>query len=125
MSTHADIDLENLRTQRVLALKAVVDAGAVFLSVPEHVAAQLGFDMSEAGIRERVLVNGHHQVVPVIGPLRVRFGGRYCDLSALVFGDEPLVGTVPMAMMDLIVDPATQTLSVNPASPDVPVTIAK
>lgn len=81
--------------------------------------------LDKTGVREVALVNGHHQIVPMIGPPRMRFGGRYCNLSTLIFGDEPLVGTVPMAMMDLIVDPATQTLSVNPASPDVPVTFAK
>jgi hypothetical protein len=51
--------------------------------------------------------------------------GRVFDLSALVFGDEPLLGAVPMEMMDLVLNPATQRLSVNPASPYLPVALAK
>jgi hypothetical protein len=61
----------------------------------------------------------------MIGPLRVHFADRYCDLSALVLGDEPLLGAVPMEMMDLVLHPASQTLTVNPASPFVPVALAK
>jgi hypothetical protein len=56
---------------------------------------------------------------------RLNFTDRFCDLSALVLGDEPLMGTVPKEMMDLILNPATQSLSVNPASPFVPVALAK
>jgi hypothetical protein len=55
----------------------------------------------------------------------LNFTDRFCDLSALVLGDEPLMGAVPMEMMDLILNPATQSLSVNPASPFVPVALAK
>jgi hypothetical protein len=61
----------------------------------------------------------------MIGPLRVHFADRYCDLSALVLGDEPLLGAVPMEMMDLVLHPASQKLTVNPASPFVPVALAK
>ena len=75
--TYADIELENLLTKRALTLKAVVDPGAVCLCVPEHVAVELGFDSSEAGIRQVVLANGHYQAAPMIGPLRVRFANRY------------------------------------------------
>ena len=123
--TYAKIEVENLFAKRAMPLKALVDSGAVFLSVPEHIAMQLGFDLTEVGKREVVLANGHRQSVPMIGPLRVRFEDRYCDLSALVLGDEALLGAVPMEMMDLILHPATQTLSVNPDSPYVPVALAK
>lgn len=55
----------------------------------------------------------------MVGPLRVRFADRYCDLSALVMGDEPLFVAVPMEMMVLVLHPASQTLIFNPASPYV------
>jgi hypothetical protein len=35
------------------------------------------------------------------------------------------MGAVPMEMMDLVLHPGTQSLSVNPASPHVPVALAK
>jgi clan AA aspartic protease len=123
--TYVEIEVENLFAKRQLAVKALVDSGAVFLSVPEHVAVQLGFDLTEVAIREVVLANGHREVVPMIGPMRVKFADRYCDLSALVLGDEPLLGAVPMEMMDLVLHPATQSLTVNPANPYVPVALAK
>lgn len=123
--TYADIEVENLFTKRTMAVKALVDSGAVFLIVPEHIAVQLGFDLTEVSTREVVLANGHRESAPMIGPLRVRFGDRYCDLSALVLGDEPLLGAVPMEMMDLVVHPSSHTLSVNPASPYIPVALAK
>lgn len=123
--TYAEIEIENLFNHRSLKTKSLVDSGAVFLSIPEHTAVQLGFDITEVATREVVLANGHRALVPMIGPLRVHFGNRFCDLSALVLGDEPLLGAVPMEMMDLVLHPATQTLSINPASPYVPTALAK
>ena len=123
--TYAEIGIENLFQKRRLTTKALVDSGSVFLTVPEHIAVQLGFDTSEVDKREVVLADGSRKAVPMIGPLRVYFSGRYCDLSALVLGDEALIGAVPMEMMDLVLHRASQTLSVNPASPFVPMALAK
>jgi clan AA aspartic protease len=123
--TYADIVLESTFRQRSLSARALVDSGAVFMIIPSHVALQLGFDVEEISAREVIMADGSRKAVPMVGPLRVHFGDRYCDLSALVFGDEPLLGAVPMEMMDLVLNPATQTLSVNPASPYLPVALAK
>jgi Predicted aspartyl protease len=123
--TYADIGIESLFQKRRLDVKALVDSGSVFLTVPEHLAVQLGFDITEVSTREVILADGSHKAVPMTGPLRVHFADRYCDLSAPVMGDEPLFGAVPMEMMDLVLSPATQTLAVNPASPYVPVALAK
>jgi len=123
--THAPIKIENLFNKRSVEVDARVDSGTVFLIIPEHLAVQLGFDLTEVSTREVVLVNAHRAIAPMVGPIRVRFDGRYCDLSALVLGDKPLLGAVPMEMMDLVLHPATQHLSVNPASPYIPVALAK
>jgi hypothetical protein len=88
-------------------------------------AIQLGFDVDETSVREVILVDGTRKAVPMVGPLRVHFGDRFCDLSALVSGDEPLLGAVPMEMMDLVLHPASQTLTVNPESPYIPTALAK
>ena len=106
--TYADIQVENLFSKRMLEIKALVDTGAVFFAVPDHLAVQLGFDLTEVSTREVILADGSRKAVPMVGPLRVRFADRYCDLSALVMGDEPLFGAVPMEMMDLIVHPASR-----------------
>ncbi len=123
--TYAKVQMENLIGKRTLETKALVDSGAVFFTMPEHMAVQLGFDLTKVITREVILADGSRKAVPMIGPLRVHFADRYCDLSALVLGDEPLFGAVPMEMMDLVVNPASQTLTVNPDSPYVPVAPAK
>lgn len=123
--TYAEIGIGNLFQKRRMTIKALIDSASVFLTVPEHIAVQLGFDTSEVDKREVVLAGGSRKAVPMIDPLLVHFSDRYCDLSALVLGDEALIGAVPMEMMDLVVHPASQTLSVNPASPFVPVALAK
>lgn len=123
--TYAEISLEHPFTRNRMDVRALVDSESVFLTVPQHYAIQLGFDLTQAGVREVVLADGSRQSVPMIGPLRVRFADRYCDLSALVLGDEALFGAVPMEMMDLVLNPAKQTLMVNPASPYVPTALAK
>jgi len=43
----------------------------------------------------------------------------------MVLGDEPLLGTIPMEDMDLVVLPGRQTVVVNPASPNVAMSVAK
>lgn len=118
--TYADVRLENPLSNRSLDVRTLVDSGSVFLTVPSHVAIQLGFDLTQARTREVTLGDGSHALVPLIGPLRVRYLDRDCDLSALVLGDEALFGAVPMEMMDLVLNPASQTLTVNPHSPYVP-----
>jgi predicted aspartyl protease len=111
--TYADLKIKNLFNKRSLQISALVDSGSIFLNLPEHMATQLGFDTTEVGTREVVLAHAdkraHRAVVPMIGPLRVWFGERYCDLSALVLGDEPLLGAVPMEMMDLVLSPLPKT----------------
>ena len=123
--TYANIEVVNLFSKRTLEARALVDSGAVFMILPQHMAVQLGFDLTEVSQREVVLADGSRKAVPMIGPLRIRFAGRHCDLSALVMGDEPLFGAVPMEMMDLVLHPATQTLTINPANPFLPVALAK
>ncbi len=123
--TYASIQLENAMMNRRIDARALVDSGSVFLTIPQHLAVQLGFDTTEVSIREVILADGSRKPVPMVGPIRVYFEDRYCDLSALVLGDEPLFGAVPMEMMDLVLHPATQQLSVNPANPYMPVALAK
>ena len=57
--TYVEVEVENLFTKRTLPVKALVDPGAVFFTVPEHIAVQLGLDLTEVGTREVVLANGH------------------------------------------------------------------
>ena len=58
--------------------------------------------------------------VPYGGPVEVRFGSRRCFVGAMLMGDEVLLGAIPMEDLDLVIQPLTRTVTVNPASPDVP-----
>ena len=53
--------------------------------------------------------------------VRVEFANRSYVTEAFVIGDESLLGVVPIKAMDLIVDPASQQLRVNPDHPNYPV----
>ena len=54
--------------------------------------------------------------------VRVEILGRKTTCDALVqeAGTTPLIGQIPLEALDLVVDPKSQQVSVNPASPDAP-----
>jgi hypothetical protein len=64
-------------------------------------------------------------LVPYMGPIEVRFQNRRCFVGAMVLGDEALLGAIPMEDLDLVLHPATREIRVNPASPNVPTSVAK
>ena len=43
-----------------------------------------------------------------------------CDALVIARGATPLIGQVQLEVLDLIVDPKSRGLRVNPESPDVP-----
>lgn len=116
--THATLELENARTKAGMSVRFLVDTGALHLCIPEHVAIQLGLDLSAAS-REVTLADGSRRKVPYVGPILVRFENRSCFAGALVLGTEPLLGVIPMEDMDLVVHPSPRKLIVNPDSPNV------
>ena len=106
-----------------LEVSALADSGAVHLCIPEHLALQL--QLRELERREVVLADGHRRSVPYMGPVEVRFANRRCFTGAMVLGDEVLLGAIPMEDMDLVRQPQLQQLTVNPASPNLPTSVAK
>ncbi len=104
-------------------VNALVDTGAVHLCIPEHLAIQL--NLKELERREVTLANGHKISVPYVGPVEVSFKNRRCFTGAMVLGDEPLLGAIPMEDMDLVIIPNRQTVDVNPLSPNIPMSMAK
>ncbi len=63
--------------------------------------------------------------VPYVGPVKVAFDNRQCYVGALVLGNEVLLGSVPMEDMDVLISPARQELIVNPANPNMAVSVVK
>ncbi len=108
-----------------VSVRALVDAGALFMCVPQNVATQLGFDVTEVRHRVVTLADGSVKSVPVIAPITIEFENRWYTTEALVLGDEALLGCIPMEAMDVMVDPRTQRLIVNPEHPNFAVSVVK
>ena len=105
---------------RSLEIEALVDTGATMLILPADVVARLG--LKEQGRRRVVYADGHEDEIPWIGGVRLTLLGREMIASALVVpaGTTALIGQIPLDELDLIVDPKSRALRVNPASPDAP-----
>ena len=116
----AQIELSNPRQEdrTPIAVTAMADTGALMLCIPETVAGRL--DLETESMRDVSVADGRSLRVPYVGPIRVACGKRFCFVGALVFGDQVLLGAVPMEDMDLVVDPSRRRVAVNPASPDLP-----
>ena len=103
--------------------QALADTGSVHLCVPEHIALQLRLE--EYDRKEVVIADGSRRVVPYMGPLELRFKNRVALGGALVFGDQVLLGAIPMEDMDLVVLPRSRRVDVNPESPNIAVSTVK
>ena len=116
----AQVELSNPRQADLapVAVTAMADTGALMLCIPEAVASRL--DLETESMRDVLVADGRSLRVPYVGPIRVAYGKRFCFVGALVFGDQVLLGAVPMEDMDLVVDPSRRRVTVNPASPDLP-----
>ena len=117
---YAKIGLSNPRIPdlKEIEVTSLVDTGAAMLCLPEHIVIQL--DLEQNGTRDVSTADGKSHKVPYVGPVKVTFENRICFVGAIVIGDEPLLGAVPMEDMDLLIHPLSQKLSVNPASPNFP-----
>jgi clan AA aspartic protease len=102
---------------------ALADTGAVHLCIPAHIALELGLDPLER--REVTLADGSRRLILYVGPLNLRFANRQSFVGALAMGDEVLLGAIPMEDIDLVVAPMRREVTVNPASPNIPSSLAK
>ncbi|MBI3324030.1 MAG: clan AA aspartic protease [Candidatus Omnitrophica bacterium] len=122
---HTKIVLKNPRNAKIqpLEVEALVDSGSLHLRIPPHLQVQL--KLKQIDQKEVTLADGTRKLVPYVGPLEIRFKNRVGFVGALVIGDQPLLGAIPMEDMDLVVIPSKRILDVNPESPNVPSSIAK
>ncbi len=100
-----------------MEVKCMVDTGSTYLCIPTHIAAQLQIKTMET--REIILADGSCKAVPYAGPVLISFANRSCFAGALIFGEEILLGAVPMEDMDLVIIPELLKLAVNPESPNM------
>lgn len=108
-----------------IKVRALVDSGAYQMVINEHVREQLGLPV----IEERVvtLADDSERRVEIVGPMEIRFKNRRTVADAIVLpgSKEVLLGSIPMEDLDVVIDPKRGTLEVNPANPNIAVTIVK
>ena len=114
--TNAKIQLRNPRRPELaaIAVDALADTGAMHLCIPAHVQVQLKLDAVDD--KEVTLADGNRRLVPYVGPIELRYLNRVGFAGALVMGEQPLLGAIPMEDMDLVVVPKTRQVIVNPDS---------
>ncbi len=131
--TYADIELFNYADEtlcedgyiaadkiRKVEISAMANSGAIRLAINEKIKNELGLR-----VRQQLnisLADGTRRTPDVAGPIRLKFQDRDCITDAFVLPDneEPLIGAVPMELMDLVIVPTQNKLMYNPLHPDGP-----
>src|ERR1022692_1696335 len=112
----------HLRPDQVhtIEIEALVDTGATMLVLPSDAVSRLG--LLVAGYRRVRYADGRTAEVPWVSGVGIKILGRETVTNALVeaAGTTPLLGQIPLEELDLLVDPKSRELRVNPASPDAP-----
>ena len=104
-------------------IEALADTGSMHMYIPVPIKIQLQLEAKDA--KEVILADGSRKLVPYVGPIELRYGNRVGFTGALVMGDDPLLGVIPMEDMDLVVVPGSRQVIVNPLNPDFASSIAK
>ena len=114
LAQQGDIPNESVRQMNV---NAMVDSGAMTLTINEKIANQLGLSVQRR--QEVVLADGSLRRCDYVGPVSIHFENRFACCPALVLpgADEVLLGVIPLEEMDVIIDPMTQKLAVHPDRP--------
>jgi clan AA aspartic protease len=104
---------------RRMDVKALVDTGAMHLTINEPIKDYLGLSIDER--RKGRLADGTVLDLELTGPIKVHFKNRTALVRAMVLpGDEEvLLGAIALEDLDVLIDPVKQELLVNPASPDI------
>lgn len=110
LANHSRAELEEI------SVTALVDTGGLHLCIPEHVAVQLQLQPLQA--RQVQTADGKSHLVDYVAPIRISLLGREC-------GNQVLLGAIPMEDMDLIIEPSCQKVTVNPMSPNIPLSLGQ
>lgn len=92
---------------------ALVDSGVLFLSLPRKLVAKLGLDKHRtrtARTAAGIVSFGIYE------PVRLTVQDRDCIVEVAEVPDDcpPLIGQIPLELLDFVVDPAGQKLIGNP-----------
>lgn len=99
--------------RRVELTKALVDTGVTTLSLPSNVIAQLGLQKQS---EKPVTTSTGPATAAVYDAVRLTIQGRQCTVDVVEVPDSvpPLIGQIPLEMLDFVDDPRGQRLIGNP-----------
>jgi hypothetical protein len=97
MKLFPKIMLKNPINTRIkpIQVEAFADSKAIHLCIPEHLRKQLKLRIRDK--RQVELADGTRTLVPYVGPIEIRLNNLIGFVGALVIGNEPLLGSIPMA----------------------------
>lgn len=100
--------------RRLTIPDALVDTGATTLSLPSRIIRQLGLTKQSD---KRVITSAGRSRAALYSAVRVTIQDRACTVDVMEVPDEspPLVGQIPLEMLDFVVDPQARRLIGNPA----------
>lgn len=103
-----------------IVCKALVDTGAVELSLPAELVERL--KLMELGQVRAYTADGSEHRYRVMGIAEVEVQGRSCQVRVIELprGARPLLGAIPLEEMDWHISPVEKKLVPNPRSPDEP-----
>jgi predicted aspartyl protease len=108
---------------RSIEADALIDTGSLRCVLPPQVVARLGLQI--VGQRVAQDADGRLDPVGLTEPFIASVLGRDEIETAMVLGDEVIIGQTALEKLDLVVDCAGQRLIPNPAHPDQPVSKVK
>jgi len=93
---------------------ALVDTGAMVLSLPRQVIQQIGLSPV---IQKETLTTGGLRQTTMYQAVRLTIQGRFCTVDVLEVPDDvpALIGQVPLEILDFVVDLPNRKLIGNPA----------
>jgi clan AA aspartic protease len=101
------------QVRRVEVTDALIDTGATGLLLPKSIIRRLG--LQPLRTRQARTIAGQVPL-PVYRAVRLTIQGRDCISDVAEVGDDfsPVIGQVPLELMDWVVDPKRQRLIGNP-----------
>jgi clan AA aspartic protease len=102
------------QVRRVTIEEALVDTGATTLSLPTSIIRQLALTKQS---EKRVITSAGSAQAALYSAVRVTIQDRSCTVDVMEVPDEssPLLGQIPLEMLDFVVDPRARCLIGNPA----------
>ena len=92
---------------------AMVDTGATSLSLPKRLIDLIGLRQLRTGLARTA---GGMTTFGIYSPVRLTVQGRDCTVEVAELPDEcpPLIGVIPLEILDFVVNPKSQKLIGNP-----------